>query len=322
MNKLAIVIPAYKGKFFNLTLESIANQTCKDFVLYIGDDASPDNLENIVNQYTNKINICYHRFLENLGGKDLVAHWERCVDLIKYEDWIWFFSDDDVVSEDCVEGFYEILKKHQVDGNLFETVFRFCLVITDKDLNPLQEFLTPDYFSIEYFLEKQFISHTLVNRAVEFIFSKSTFYAKNGFVNFPLAWGSDKATILKLAYPKGFCTIPKGKVFWRSSELNISGNSDKSLNELKAIALNKRNQWMLNFIMDFQKHDFFYSLVYRIMHNITLNQAFDILKKRRIVNLKLRLNIFLIGIFIIFKKLVKFKHIKKRFQKSGMYNIL
>jgi len=312
-NKLAVVIPAYKSRFFKFTLESIANQTCKDFTLYIGDDASPDNLEEIVNQYRNIIKIAYKRFPENLGGKDLVAHWERCVDLIKDEEWIWFFSDDDVMTNNCVEGFFETFKLYNPE-NLNNKVLRFNLSITDQDLNIVDKYLTPASFSVEYFLEKQFISHTLANRAVEFIFSRKAFYDKGKFVKLPLAWGSDKATILKLGQPEGFITIPKGEVFWRSNEFNISGNTDKAMNELKAVALNERSKWMFRFIMDYRRGNFFYGIVYRIMHNITTSQAFVILKERGEKDLGLRLAILLIGIFIEFKKIVKFRQIKRLFQ--------
>ena len=79
---MAIVIPAYKGRFLKETLDSIAVQAHKDeFVLYIGDDASPERLDKIVESYQNKVNLVYHRFSENMGGKDLVAHWERCIQL-------------------------------------------------------------------------------------------------------------------------------------------------------------------------------------------------------------------------------------------------
>ena len=50
-NKLAIVIPAYKSTFLAAALDSIAAQTCQDFTLYIGDDCSPNNLEEIVGRY-------------------------------------------------------------------------------------------------------------------------------------------------------------------------------------------------------------------------------------------------------------------------------
>ena len=42
---LAIVIPAYKARFFKEVLESIAQQDNTDFAVYIGDDASPDDLQ-------------------------------------------------------------------------------------------------------------------------------------------------------------------------------------------------------------------------------------------------------------------------------------
>lgn len=71
IKKLAIVIPAYKGRFLKETLDSIAVQAHKDeFVLYIGDDASPERLDKIVESYQNKVNLVYHRFSENMGGKD------------------------------------------------------------------------------------------------------------------------------------------------------------------------------------------------------------------------------------------------------------
>lgn len=96
---MAIVIPAYKGRFLKETLDSIAVQAHKDeFVLYIGDDASPERLDKIVESYQNKVNLVYHRFSENMGGKDLVAHWERCIQL-SAEPFIWLFSDDDLMGQ-------------------------------------------------------------------------------------------------------------------------------------------------------------------------------------------------------------------------------
>mgnify|MGYP002244198269 FL=1 len=67
---MAIVIPACKGRFLKETLDSIAVQAHKDeFVLYIGDDASPERLDKIVESYQNKVNLVYHRFSENMGGQ-------------------------------------------------------------------------------------------------------------------------------------------------------------------------------------------------------------------------------------------------------------
>ena len=44
---LAIVIPAYKAAFLGRTLASIAAQTDRHFVVYVGDDASPHDLADL-----------------------------------------------------------------------------------------------------------------------------------------------------------------------------------------------------------------------------------------------------------------------------------
>ena len=71
--KIAIVIPAYKCRFLRQTLDSIVVQTCRSFTVYIGDDASPQNLKEIVSDYADKMNIVYRRFDTNLGGFKKVA---------------------------------------------------------------------------------------------------------------------------------------------------------------------------------------------------------------------------------------------------------
>ena len=48
MVKFSIAIPAYKGVFFNECLNSLLQQTYSDFEIIIVDDASPDNLFQIV----------------------------------------------------------------------------------------------------------------------------------------------------------------------------------------------------------------------------------------------------------------------------------
>ena len=101
-NKLAIIIPAYKACFFREVLDSIVRQSNRDFTVYIGDDASPDDLESIVSDYKDKLDIFYFRFEQNWGGRDLVAHWERCIELSD-EPLVWLFSDDDLMPPDAVE---------------------------------------------------------------------------------------------------------------------------------------------------------------------------------------------------------------------------
>lgn len=228
---LAIVIPAYKADFFDAALQSIAAQTCKNFTLYIGDDYSPYELYSTVKNYENKINIVYKRFEENFGGKDLVAQWERCIDMTTGEEWIWLFSDDDVMDKNCVEEFYNALKKVQFD------IYRFNINIIDEHSQQIntKSIPPPQVLSSYEFYKKRF-SNKLNSFVVEFVFRKSKFYNTQRFQNFDLAWGSDVATWIKIADNKGIYTISNAYINWRSSSINISPNITQSIVARKLLA--------------------------------------------------------------------------------------
>ena len=126
MKKLAIIIPAYKPRLLQETLDSIAKQNNHEFTVYIGDDASPYPLESIVDRYKNKFDIIYHRFEQNMGKKDLPGHWERCI-LLSAEELIWLFSDDDLMPFDGVARIIRASQKHS-EGKY---IFRFPLEVVD-----------------------------------------------------------------------------------------------------------------------------------------------------------------------------------------------
>ena len=94
---LAIIIPAYKGAYLKRTLDSLVQQTNKNFSVYIGDDCSPENLPDIINQYISLLNITYKKFSDNRGKSDLISQWERCLDMIQNEEYFILFSDDDIM---------------------------------------------------------------------------------------------------------------------------------------------------------------------------------------------------------------------------------
>lgn len=219
---MAIVIPAYKGRFLKETLDSIAVQAHKDeFVLYIGDDASPERLDKIVESYQNKVNLVYHRFSENMGGKDLVAHWERCIQL-SAEPFIWLFSDDDLMPADGVERVMEALSRPHHQRGYF---FRFPLAVIDGENKriranrPLEEGSVSCY---RLLLDK--LQGKIDSAAVEYVFSREIWQSAGGFVHFPMAWCSDDATWAAFArHAGGVISLPGQPVCWRNVEgANIS----------------------------------------------------------------------------------------------------
>jgi glycosyltransferase involved in cell wall biosynthesis len=235
---LAIIIPAYKAEFLSQSLESIANQTCKDFTLYIGDDASPYHLQDIVKDFQERIDIIYKRFEDNLGGVDLIAQWERCIGLSKREKWIWLFSDDDIMDKNCVERFYATIDQtcESSDVYRFNTarIGKKNEILIPTENHPLME-------SGLDFLKRK-IGLQTESYAIEYIFSRSV-YEKLGFVNFPAAWTSDDATWALWGEEKGIRLIQGATVFWRFSGINISSSRNKTVAKKKMEAVVQFITW-------------------------------------------------------------------------------
>jgi glycosyltransferase involved in cell wall biosynthesis len=214
--RLAIVIPAFKPAFLDEALASIDRQTCRDFKLYVGDDASPADLYSIVKKYAGRLPVVYRRFEENRGGQDLVSQWERCIDMVEDEEWIWLFSDDDVMDAHCVELFYDALQRHEAD------LYHFDVSIIDRYSRPRET--RAGYplrmSAAEYF--RATVEHRVWSFVSDSIFNRQHFLDAGRFQAFDLAWGSDHATWIKLGFDKGIVTVRGARVYWRASGENIS----------------------------------------------------------------------------------------------------
>lgn len=233
-NNLAVVIPAYKAMYFAECLASLAAQTCQNFKVYVGDDGSPEDLAAVVDQFRDRLNISYRRFDSNIGGADLVAHWERCIDMVQTEEWIWFFSDDDRLEAGCVEGFFDALR-----GNPDADVFHFNVRVIDGAGARVKDVSFPDfpvhYQASDFYRDR--VAYRQQSYLVEFVFRKEKFLASGRFERFDLAWGTDVATCVKVAWPNGIVTVPGSVVEWRRSAHNISPNNSREMAARKLSAV-------------------------------------------------------------------------------------
>lgn len=244
MNKpLAIIIPAYKPDFLDKALVSICQQTNKDFNLYIGDDCSPYDLEAIVFKYSKYHNITYNRFDTNLGGSNLVSQWKRCIEMAKDEKWIWLFSDDDIMTPDCVQRFYDELKTTDSKYD----IYHFNVQTINENGDPISKVCKyrDIYHSFDFYRDK--MNGSIISLVVENIFSREVYNRTNGFQSFDLAWGSDTASWVKFMHTTGMKTINDGLVFWRCSDKNISPNTSEAISVRKVYALMDYYCWAYNF---------------------------------------------------------------------------
>ena len=238
-HRLAIIIPAYKATFLPAALDSIAIQTCKDFTLYIGDDCSPEPIGNIVEQYRDKIELVYQRFDTNLGGKDLVAQWERCIAMSQDEPYIWLFSDDDVMEANCVEELFRQIENTKGVYNLYH--FNVDVIDERGAFKCRQQDYPAVLSAYRFYRGKN--SMRLSAFVVENVFSRKVYERFGGFMKYDLAWGSDIATWIVFCGEKGMCTVPHARVKWRQSSQNISPNYSRQIAERKLRADQNLLNW-------------------------------------------------------------------------------
>lgn len=297
---LAIIIPYYKIDFFEETLHSLANQTNKNFKVYIGDDASPDSPEDILKKFHGKFDFVYHRFEKNLGSVSLTKQWERCIDLSGDEEWLMILGDDDFLGNTVVELWYQ-----KFDAFFSKSeVIRFATKIVEQQTNSVSE----TYFhpiwerATESFYRK--FTHLTRSSLSEHIFTRKAFL-KYRFTNYPLAWNSDDRAWLDFSGKKPIYSINDSVVFVRISSVNISGKIDN---------IEKKNLSVIAFYKFLiEKKIKYYSVLQR--EKIIRFYENEIKKQR---DLKLSEWLFLLFFYL---KYLDFNSIKK-FSKRFLKNIL
>lgn len=241
---VAVIIPYFRISFFEKTLDSLVLQTDKRFVVYIGDDCSPENPKKILEKYSHRLHFIYHRFESNLGSSNLVGQWERCVALSKNEEYLMLLGDDDLLGTNVIEEFNKFLaKKKSVKVDLV----RFKLKIINH-LGIIEEnnFQYNAVESSERLLQRMFSKVETIT-ASEFIFSRKVYETNQGFVSFPLAWFSDYATWLQYGSKSNIYNICTASVYWRLSGINISSQ----FKSVKQIKLKVRSLFLfINYIDD------------------------------------------------------------------------
>ena len=108
---LTVFVVTYnRADYLKLTLQSILEQTYKDFCLVVLDNASTDDTENIVNTFKDN-RLIYLRQKENIGGPQNISTALE-IALTKY---FIVFHDDDLMLPQFIEKELEIMQKYDYD---------------------------------------------------------------------------------------------------------------------------------------------------------------------------------------------------------------
>jgi len=219
MKKLAIVIPYYKIDFLEKTIESVVAQSNQNFVLYIGNDNSPESPLPVLNKYIKSDEYYFYDYSENLGRKNLALQWKRILENVK-EEWFVILGDDDTISRNFVDEFYKNL--NEIEENKINVV-KYSQAFIDDEGNMTTPYTKYDRIesSVDLWLQK--IHHNHRSSLSEHIFRKNA-YQKFGFKEFPLAWHSDDLSVLEFSDFGLVYFIDHAKTFVRVSSVSISGD--------------------------------------------------------------------------------------------------
>ena len=128
---VSVCIPTYKGvSFLAAAIDSVLNQTYPYFEIWVLDDNSPDNTQEMVARYSDP-RVNYLRNASNLGPE---GNWNRCLEVAQGK-YFKLLPHDDLLAADCLEKQVAVLEA-DVQGEI-------ALVFGSRDvIDPLGRVLT------------------------------------------------------------------------------------------------------------------------------------------------------------------------------------
>ncbi len=181
--RFSITIPTYKRQFLQECIESVLAQTYSDFELIIVNDASPEDIDSVVSQFSDP-RIRYYKNVKNCGAVNVVDNWNICLSYAK-GDYVICMGDDDRLLPNCLEEYAKLIELFPGLGVYHawtEIINEDSNVVRMQEARPLRESVYSMMWH-RWHGRLQFIG--------DFLFDTKLLKTNGGFYKLPLAWGSD-----------------------------------------------------------------------------------------------------------------------------------
>ena len=235
--KFSVTIPAYKDKFLKETIDSVLAQTYPNYEVVIVNDASPYDLDSIVNLYDDR-RIRYFKNEKNCGAKDVVDNWNICLSHARGE-YLICMGDDDKLTPRCLQDFANLIEKYP-DLDLYHA--RSEIIDDDSNFVCLLE-ERPEWESVYSLIYNPRNSHL-----GDFLFKTETLRKNGGFYKLPYGWQSDDISAFMAAASHGVANTKEVGFQYRGNGLSIS--HDLTCIEDKIEAVKAAVRWRLAFVAD------------------------------------------------------------------------
>ena len=233
--KFSVMIPAYKDRYLKETIDSILAQTYQNYEIVIVNDASPYNIDIIVNQY-NDSRVLYFKNTKNCGAKNVVDNWNICLTHATGE-YVTFIDSDDYIDPEPLQDFVDLIKKYP---NLDLYHARSEIIDDDSNFVCLLE-KRPEWESVYSLMYNPRNTHL-----GDWLFRTETLRRNGGFYKLPYGWQSDDISAFIAAASHGVANTQEVGFQYRGNGLSIS--HDLSCIEDKIEAVRFAIKWRLDFV--------------------------------------------------------------------------
>lgn len=236
--KFSVTIPAYKAQYLHECVESVLDQTYKDFEVIVVDDNSPQNLYDVVKEFNDE-RLRYFKNEVGFGGYHVVGNWNKCLEYARGE-YIICMGDDDKLLPNCLADYVELIEKYP-DLDIYHARTE---MINEKSEVIDMQIPFPEHESVYSMIwntwkgRDQYIG--------DFLFRTNALRKAGGFFDLPYAWSSDKISEFRAAISKGIANTQRPGFQYRKSTQTIT-NSSNTQRE-RYISLVREKEWYRQFV--------------------------------------------------------------------------
>lgn len=220
MKLYSILIPAYKAAFLEECIDSILSQTYDNFEIIIVNDASPYNLDDVVAKYSDE-RIKYYKNKVGFGAEHVVGNWNRCLEYAS-GDYIICMGDDDKLKPCCLEEYAKLISKYP-DLNVYHALTE--IIDENSKFSRMQE-MRPEREGVYSMMYGRLFGNR-IQFIGDWLFSTAWLKERGGYVDVPMAWGSDDLTAYYAAIGKGVANsqVPMFQYRVNSQTISSKGNT-------------------------------------------------------------------------------------------------
>lgn len=235
--KFSILIPAYKRQYLKECIESILKQTYTDFEIIIVNDASPEDLDSIINSFSDK-RIRYFINDRNCGAIHVVDNWNICLKYAQGE-YVICMGDDDRLLPNCLEEYTHLIQRYPKLG-----IYHAWTEIIDEHSNVVEmQEARPEREGVYSMMWCRWLSR--IQYIGDFLFDRQLLLQNDGFYKLPLAWASDDISTYIAALHTGIANMQVPGFQYRVNSQTISKTSNAAI---KLEAIRQEEEWYKHFL--------------------------------------------------------------------------